>query len=140
MEKLYWVESTLDVFIHQGVAYKRVPFLWIAARDRPVAPYDELIADYCNMDHYDRMGAEGFVDELLTLDEVTLLRAYLRERFHTDIVLEEYRIPVEARERGPAKELEPDDEIGLYKMSEESGYSLPLRVWGHYTVIDLETA
>lgn len=61
--------------------YEGVTINWCyAGRKKPLAPYDELIADYHSLDRIIRQYMEDYVCELFTEEEIMSLRAYLLRR------------------------------------------------------------
>ncbi|ADI02241.1 MAG TPA: hypothetical protein GXX39_00900 [Syntrophothermus lipocalidus] len=124
---LYRAWSVVDGF--RG--HDRVRLNWfVIGREKPVAPYEELIKDYDSDDAeivYDHL----VVKELLTLQELEELRQYITNTHNTEIFAEKVELPV--RRGGLSYSLVmmsgQDDFIFL---PEEAGYNLSVNILAHY--------
>lgn len=116
-------------------------------REKPVAPYSELIRDYdpsCESAQYE----EEYVDELLTEDEVNELKKYLKEVHNTDLYIKEIELPVDFKNKfksqgvpiGDCKGYLPFSSMlvghtNFYMLNKEKEYNLNIPIWAYY---DLE--
>jgi hypothetical protein len=127
----------LDV-VHTPIHWFRV------GRVEPVVPYERLILGYRTLPQPAKTQAERVVDEFFSEEEFRLLRAYLRDRHHEDLRTSVLMAPVNylrpdaasrlgaRRPFGMVKEAPGKEAHGVYRMSEEVGYSLPFAVSGFY--------
>ncbi len=135
MVKLYRACSVIDNYHGRD----GVTFLWfVVNRDKPVAPYEELIANYQELEqHQDQEQGtlaylEGYVNELLTEEEVEELKAYLESRHNTELKLEEVEIPVQDSNLCPLGAMPAGGGQDFYMLSREEGYSLSVPIWAYY--------
>jgi len=129
MIKLYQAHSTVDNYAGRD----RVTFSWfVNKRERPAAPYEELIAGYQELSDDPPKGyAEAFIDELLTEAEVEELRDYLAKRHKTELQIEEVALPLQEAVAGYGA-LGVGGGTDYYMLSEEDGYSLSVPIYGFY--------
>ncbi|MDX8450698.1 hypothetical protein [Mesorhizobium captivum] len=108
---------------------KDVAMRWfVCERERPPAPYAEVIADYQPGDPY----AEGSIDELFIADEARALVGYLEAHYpdcshsieEVDLPITDPPYPIGALSVGG-----PED---YYMLCEEEGYTLPFPVFGYF--------
>ena len=137
MIDLYCAVST--VFNFKG--YNDVKLMWYRLeRDRPVAPYNELIKDYFDLRRAERYPAEYHVDEYLTKDEVSDLGDYLKKAEGVEIEVHKVELPLVVT---PSNTSSPVDETaewigrGKFTLKVKKGYSLGIPVGALY---DLRTA
>ena len=124
---LYRAWSIVDGF--RG--HDQVRLNWfVIGREKPVAPYEQLIKDYDPDDAeivYDHL----VVKEFLTLQELEELRQYIIQRHHTEVFAERIELPV--KRGGLSYSLimmsGQDDFIFL---PEEKGYNLSVNILAHY--------
>ena len=137
MIKLYSAESI--VFNFKG--YNGVKLIWYhLERDKPVAPYNELIKDYYDLRRAERYPAEYRVDEYLAENEVSELGDYLKKAEGVEIEVHKVELPLVVT---PSNTSSPVDETaewigrGKFKLKVKKGYSLGIPVGALY---DLRTA
>jgi hypothetical protein len=81
IRNLYRVHSTAKEF--RG--FKNVDIDWfMLGRDRPIAPYADLIIGYAGMAANERPYAEDLLNDLFTEDDARALLAWLNE--HRDVI------------------------------------------------------
>ena len=132
--------------------YDGVTFNWFyAGRKKPLGPYNELIADYHNLDRVIRPYMENYVGELFTDEEIMSLKAYLCRRFPTgchirsrghyhtqQIELFVAEMPLPIKEPARDKNIILRNAIhsgGLldgYIFSNEDGYDLPFKANAYF--------
>lgn len=116
---------------------------FVVNRAEPIAPYPTAILGYQTLNEATRGRAERTVDEFLREDEFHQLRDYLRERHHEDPRTSMLWTPVSSVKPDMATRVgtlrpfslpapERPDEVLLYRLADEAGYSLPITVWGAY--------
>jgi len=116
---------------------------FVADRPDPIAPYASVILGYKTLNDTAKARAEMLVNEFFREDEFHQLRVYLRARHHEDPRISMLTIPVTSVKPDTATRaggLRPfgrtpwdeREEIIIYRLSEEPGYSLPFVVWGAY--------
>lgn len=127
MVRLFKAYSTVDEFLGQD----RVTFNWFAVgRSVPLLPYEQLIQDFDETDDeswYDKM----FVDELLTMEEVGELKAYLRDRHAIEVQVEEISLPVKPGRLSYGLLL-INGEKGFYSLADEEDYQIRIPILGHF--------
>jgi len=115
------------------LTYYHVRFNWYRLdRLEPLAPLENLVADYDSLEELQRKTAREEVLRYLTEEEVWELRLYLRERHGMEVIAEEVPLPI-ATPRGPFQ----GGESTVYEfleLSEREDYPLSFRVWGYYTL------
>ncbi len=136
--------------------YDGVTFNWVyAGRKKPLGPYNELIADYHNLDRVIRPYMEGYVDELFTEEEIKALRAYLSKRspagrhfrckghYQTqqmELFVAEMPLPIMEPARDKNIILRNATHSGglqdSYIFSNEDGYDLPFKVYAYFDLQD----
>lgn len=142
-------------------AHSEVILHWFrVGRAEPIAPYPSLLLGYSGLTAEGRARAERMVDEFFTVDEFHRLRDYLRSQHGEDLrtavlsapvsavrpdgatragALRPFYPPVLSPKESGSLEGEPErrgtvPEGGIFRLSEEEGYSLPFAVWGYYMV------
>ena len=138
--KLYWVNSTIEEF----AGCKDVNFSWLVARRPwPVVPYTKVI-EGCTSDISPRSAAntgepwgeeeyaKAAVDELFTLEEAEMLKAYLKEAYGDESArITEVELPITDNRIGLGF-IPVGGPQGFYMLDQTDGYSLPFKVWGYY--------
>jgi hypothetical protein len=116
---------------------------FVADRKEPIAPYATMILGYKTLSDAARTRAEMLVNEFFREAEFHQLRVFLRERHHEDPRISMLTIPVASVKPDTATRAgtlrpfgrspwEEREEIVIYRLSDEPGYSLPFAVWGAY--------
>ena len=138
-DRLYKVCSLVDNHPDLG----NVCFSWFYhLRKRPVAPYEDLVWGYAELDDARQARAQSDVDRLFTKDEVEILGAYLEKKHGFECFLIERFVPVrlEDMDDNAALRLENYTPGSIYMFSQEPGYSLPFEVWAYYHLLKSEKA
>lgn len=129
MFRLYRAWSMVDNF--RG--YNQVKLNWfVVGRQKPVAPYEDLIRDYQEDDEiwYDHI----YVKELLTESEVEELRDYIKKTHNSELQTEIIELPVK---RGILSYglLMMAGQGDFYFLADEKDYNLSVPILAYY---DLE--
>jgi hypothetical protein len=143
--KLYLPYSSLRTLLPQGKRdlYSVTVHWFCVNRSAPIAPYASVLLGYKSLSDEARVRAEMLVDEFFREEEFHLLRDYLRERHHEDPRTAMLVIPVSAVKPDTGTRtgtLRPfgmpsaneREEVTIFRLAEEEGYSLPFTVWGAY--------
>lgn len=135
--KLYRAYSFVDNHPELGNVF----FTWFYhLRKKPVAPYEDLIEGYAELDEPLKNLAQRDVDELFTDKEVQILTAYLEKEYGIGSFIIEKPIPVRLEDMDDEKVLgmEHDAPGAIYMFSREPGYKLPFEVWAYYHLRESE--
>lgn len=113
--------------------YDEVKIHWFRCRKQPVAPYEELIADYAELEDWEEPYAQEAINEYFTAEEVKLLKIILWVKFgRKEVEITEIPLPTPAKDIIPANRAIP---LGGMKdvliLSDGSG-PLPFGVEGYY--------
>jgi hypothetical protein len=143
--KLYLPYSSLRTVMPQGRRdlYSVTVHWFCVARAAPIAAYANVLLGYRSLSDEARIRAEMLVDEFFREDEFHQLRDYLRERHHEDLRTAMLVTPVSPLKPDTATRtgtLRPfgipstndREEVTIYRLADETGYSLPFTVWGAY--------
>jgi hypothetical protein len=133
MVKLFSARSLINSPI-----YDEVPCHWFCIkRDQPVAPYEELLANYHSLEDSEKGWARLAVNELLTEEEVEALQVFLGEHYEEgEVEVREFSLPIQHiqevykpfGQRIATREAEITD---LRMLWELEGYSLPIEICGY---------
>ena len=127
--KLYEAYSFVDNYPELG----NVCFAWFYhLRKKPVAPYEDLIEGYAELDEPLKNRAQRDVDELFTDKEVQTLTAYLEKEHGIESFLIEKPIPAKL------EDLRDDAPGDICMFSKEPGYKLPFEVWAYFHLRESE--
>ena len=135
--KLYRAYSFVDNHPELG----NVCFAWFYhLRKKPVAPYEDLIEGYAELDEPLKNRAQRDVDELFIDKEVQTLTAYLGKEYGIASFIIEKPIPVRLEDMDDEKVLrmEHDAPRAIYMFSREPGYKLPFEVWAYFYLRESE--
>jgi len=110
---------------------------FVHRREKPLAPYEELLTDYKSMDDRTRAYAEGFVNELLTEAEVEELRSYLGDS--SELHTEEIKLPTTDK-YAPYGALAVGGADGFIVLSEEGDHHLSVSIWAYFRFSEPEIA
>ena len=130
--KLFTVETTVP----RWRGFKDVEFSWLQVGTRtPGRPYEMLIEDY---DPSDPSGTnaspENRIDELFTEFEAAMLKRYLDQE-HPDVITEIKGVKLPILNNSMGWLLWPlGVGMGFYRLSQDQGYHLPFKVWGHFNL------
>jgi hypothetical protein len=133
--KLYRAFSFVDNHPDLG----SVCFSWFYhLREKPVAPYEDLIEGYTELDELLKDRVPRDVDELFTDEETQALVAYLEKNHGFESFLIEKPVPLRLEDLGDEKTLriKHDAPGAIYMLSTEPGYKLPFEVWAYYHLLD----
>jgi len=142
--------------VNNFIGYDEVVFNWFyAEREKHLAAYKELIANYHHLDEVIKPYMEDYVNELFTEEEIKALRAYLSKRspagrhfrckghYQTQqIELFVAEMPLPIREPARDKNIilrNATHSGGLqdkYIFSNEDGYDLPFKVYAYHDLRD----
>jgi hypothetical protein len=114
------------------IVYHDVRFNWYCLeRDRPLAPFEQLIAGYWQLDARQKTILENEVQRYLTDPEITALQSYVSAKFAMDVAVEPIALPIKERslflERGESVIYD------FLELSERDDYPLAVKIWGYYT-------
>jgi hypothetical protein len=129
--KLYRAYSFVDNHRELG----RGVFLWFYhLREKPVAPYEDLIEGYTELDEPLKDHVQRDVDELFTDEEAQTLVAYLKKTHGFESFLIEKPVPLRLEDLRDEKTLRIKHDVpeAIYMLSTEPGYNLPFEVWAYY--------
>ncbi len=122
-------------FVEDHPDLGNVCFAWFYhLREKPVAPYQDLIEGYDELDETKKSRARRDVNELFTDQEVEVLTAHLENEHGIESFLIEKPVPVRLEDMDDEKVLrmEHDTPGAIYMFSREPGYNLPFEVWAYY--------
>jgi hypothetical protein len=130
--RLFKAYSVSDLMRDERI-YHNVRFNWYRLeRDRPMAPYRDLIADYDKLDEMTRHTLEADVNRYLTEEEIRALQDYLMGQYNLPVFVNEVSLPV--KEVGCFQSRRNVLVYDFLELSEEEGYFLPFKVWGYYSL------
>lgn len=120
-------------FAKKDMIYSEVRFNWYCL-DRAHASLDYALAidDYENLGERERRYLERTVDRYFSDAEIRLLSEYLYENFGYWLEVEEIPLPI--KERHFLFEEGSSVIYDFLELSNRSGYDLPFKVWGYYTL------
>ena len=100
-------------------------------REKPVAPYEDLIEGYNDLDETERKLTRRDVDEMFTDRELQALGAYLEDEYDYESFLIEKTFPLRPKDMYDKAivKMERDTPGAIYMLSDEPGYNLPFQVW-----------
>lgn len=133
--KLYKAYS----FVEDHPDLGNVCFAWVYhLREKPVAPYEDLIEGYDDLDEMQRRLARRDVNEMFTDQEVEALGAYLENEHGFESFLIENPLPLrldDLRDKVMVK-MASDTPGAIYLLSDEPGYNLPFEAWAYFHLLD----
>lgn len=131
--KLFRVHS-IGNLTKAGKVYYDVKFNWYCLeRIVPIAPYEQLIADYERLNEKQASALTKEIDRFFTEDESRRLENYLQERYGMPLNTEEIALPI--KQKGGFFEEGNKVVYDFIELSEKPDYPLPFRVWGYYTIL-----
>jgi len=107
--------------------YKNAPFHWFYCVARTIPrPYAYLIEDYNRMNRLRAAYAEGYIDELFTLDEAQSLKDYLDRTFgdKATTTIKKRKLPIQNNVAGWGALA---DYCDVWKLDQVPGYPLPFK-------------
>ncbi len=124
---------SIGTIVKGDSVFEQVSFHWYCLdRDHPPIAYSLAIAGYEQMEENLRRPLERFVDRHFTEAELGELGAYLESQYGLGLEPERVSLPVKDRtflfEEGTGVIYE------FLELSERSGYPLPFKVWGYFTL------
>jgi hypothetical protein len=122
-----------------GTIYHDVRFNWYCFdRSVPIAAFEDLIANYKDLDEQQRRLMESEANRCLLAEEVDDLHWYLQHRYALNVVAESVALPM----RGLTHLLDenPNVVFDFLQLTENTGYSLLFKVWGYYTTLHCLTS
>ena len=128
LDKLYKAYS----FVEDHPDLGNVCFGWFYhMREKPVAPYEDLIEGYNDLDETERKLTRRDVDEMFTDRELQALGAYLEDEYDYESFLIEKTFPLRPKDMYDKAivKMERDTPGAIYMLSDEPGYNLPFQVW-----------
>jgi len=128
IEKLYSVGSCVPVY--EG--HKDVDFTWtVKGRDRPVAPFEELIENYPGING-DKYYAEECARELFTWDELQIFIQYLEKHTYITVDYSEIKLPYDCGDLAPSEMLMVTSLGGGLILTLPDEYNFPFKIEGFY--------
>lgn len=113
--------------------YHDVRFNWYCLeRAEPVFPYEEVIADYEQLDEKQRHALQRDIRRYFTATETSALASYLEGKYGLELVVEPVPLPI--RERGRFFDEGSSVIYDFLELSEQEDYPLSFRVWGYYSI------
>jgi hypothetical protein len=107
--------------------YKNAPFHWFYCVARTIPrPYADLIENYNRMNRLRAAYAEGYIDELFTLDEAQSLKNYLVRTFgdKATTTIKKRKLPIQNNVAGWGALA---DYCDVWKLDQVPGYPLPFK-------------
>ncbi len=130
--KLFRARSVVNDFRE----FDEVEIDWFyVGRKQPVAPYEELIADYQSIvEDWELQFAEQAVDEYFTEEEIKVLRTYLQDRPDgLELEVTEIPLPAHVRQMMPFGATPMGGAQDCIVLARQSNYHpLPFKVHGFY--------
>ena len=130
-DKLYTAYS----YVNDHKDLGNVCFEWVYhLREKPVAPYQEMIVDYTNLDEEGKEPARNRVNEMFTSSEADLLCDYLEDKHGFDSFIIEKPLPIRPEDMEDERVHPKSAWVpgSIYMFSSEETYNLPFDVWAYY--------
>ena len=102
------------------------------SRERPVAPYDDLILNYNELDDDEQARARKLANNFLTESEIAELKDYIESGTGFDVRTSEVNTPFEDGRKIPnfAEAAKKGDGGDYFHLSEKEGYNLTVPISG----------